>query len=144
MSHMSMKIRRASTSRVRVLKHHQLLFRTPHFLIHFLRVSSWVVRSWSFHAAPPVKLTITLQTACTTKKVPPTTPRRLCSKKPLTMPLSVVTLLLTSKFFDLHVFPVANADARRYGRSLLHFDPKAEAKLRLKIDLMIVPVSAHA
>jgi hypothetical protein len=26
-----------------------------------------------------------------------------------------------------------------YGQSLVHFDPKAEARLRLKIDLCIVP-----
>jgi hypothetical protein len=30
----------------------------------------------------------------------------------------------------------------RYGHSLVHLDPKAEAKLRLKIDLMIVPTVA--
>jgi hypothetical protein len=29
-----------------------------------------------------------------------------------------------------------------YGHSLIQFDPKAEAKLRLKIDLMIVPTVA--
>lgn len=30
----------------------------------------------------------------------------------------------------------------RYGRSLVHLDPEAEAKLRLKIDLMVVPTVA--
>jgi hypothetical protein len=30
----------------------------------------------------------------------------------------------------------------KYGHSLVHIDPKAEAKLRLKIDLMIVPTVA--
>ncbi|KAF2004674.1 hypothetical protein P154DRAFT_36242 [Amniculicola lignicola CBS 123094] len=29
-----------------------------------------------------------------------------------------------------------------YGNSLVHFDPKAEARLRLKIDFMIVPTVA--
>ena len=29
-----------------------------------------------------------------------------------------------------------------YGHSLIQFDPKAEARLRLKIDLMIVPTVA--
>jgi len=29
-----------------------------------------------------------------------------------------------------------------YGHSLVQFDPKAEARLRLKIDLMIVPTVA--
>ena len=30
-------------------------------------------------------------------------------------------------------------DDPRYGNALVHIDPKAEAKLRLKIDLMVVP-----
>lgn len=30
----------------------------------------------------------------------------------------------------------------RYGHSLVQFDPKAEAKLRLKIDMMVVPTVA--
>lgn len=36
--------------------------------------------------------------------------------------------------------PVANL--HRYGNALVHFDPKAEAALRLKIDLYIVPTVA--
>jgi hypothetical protein len=30
----------------------------------------------------------------------------------------------------------------RYGRALVRFDPKAESRLRLKIDLMIIPTVA--
>lgn len=35
--------------------------------------------------------------------------------------------------------PDTNRLHRRYGHSLVQFDPAAERKLRLKIDLMIVP-----
>ena len=35
-----------------------------------------------------------------------------------------------------------NHDRHRYGQSLVLFDPKEEARLRLKIDLYIVPTVA--
>lgn len=37
---------------------------------------------------------------------------------------------------------VTQADSTRYGKPLVHFDAEAEAKLRWKIDLMIVPTVA--
>jgi len=49
---------------------------------------------------------------------------------------------------DRYVFlslaqPPTVTDLHRYGNALVHIDPVAEAKLRLKIDLMVVPVCAH-
>ena len=38
--------------------------------------------------------------------------------------------------------PDTNRLRRRYGHSLVQFDPAAERKLRLKIDLMIIPTVA--
>lgn len=48
--------------------------------------------------------------------------------------------LATDKYVSSLLFSGTIADAsRRYGRPIVRFDPKAEAKLLLKIDLYIVP-----
>lgn len=44
-------------------------------------------------------------------------------------------------FFTCNV-QTTNMRLHRYGNALVQFDPKAEAKLRTKIDLMIVPTVA--
>jgi hypothetical protein len=58
---------------------------------------------------------------------------------PSTMLLSVARQLRISRYPVLPPNGSSADSAPRYGHSLVEIDPKAEAKLRLKIDLMIVP-----
>lgn len=61
----------------------------------------------------------------------------------LSTPLqNAVTLLLTSNFHLPPSLQSSPANVVRYGQSLLTFDPKAEARVRLKIDLYIIPTVA--
>lgn len=50
------------------------------------------------------------------------------------LPISELTCLRKRKVRDANVF--------RYGQPLVQYDPKAESRLRLKIDLFIVPTVA--
>jgi hypothetical protein len=46
---------------------------------------------------------------------------------------------LTSKYSTFSASKPIAYHCLRYGHSLVHFDPVAEARLRMKIDLYIVP-----
>jgi hypothetical protein len=67
------------------------------------------------------------------------TAKESCMKRIFTARPNVVTLQLTSKPNQriLQLFRVLTQS--RFGNALISFDPKAEARLRWKIDLYIVP-----
>jgi hypothetical protein len=64
------------------------------------------------------------------------------TKKALTMQRNEVSLQLTSKHSTFASLRPIAYRCLRYGHSLVHFDPAAEARLRLKIDLYVVPTVA--
>lgn len=64
------------------------------------------------------------------------------TKKALTRQRNEVSLQLTSKHSTFASSRPIAYRCRRYGHALVHVDPAAEARLRLKIDLYIVPTVA--
>jgi hypothetical protein len=64
------------------------------------------------------------------------------TKKLLTRQQSVGKSRLTSECSSNYFFVNKTLTYIRYGKSLVHFDPIAERKLRLKIDLYVVPTVA--
>jgi hypothetical protein len=60
-------------------------------------------------------------------------------KRPLTRQQSKASPRLTSKYSTFSAFRPITYHRLRYGHSLVQFDPVAEARLRMKIDLYIVP-----